>query len=690
MPIDISRFFDLSIDLLCVADLQGYFLHLNPAWQRTLGYTLEELKARPYLDFVHPDDRVATIAEMEKLLAGAQVLYFENRYRCKDGTYRWLAWTSSPSVEEGVTYAVARDITERKRVEELERERVRLEAELVERERTERRLAAQYAITRIMAEAGTLSEAAPRILQALCENLGWDAGELWMVDSAAKTLRHQAAWHVADAEIAEFEAASENFEFKPNVGLAGKVWSSRSPMWIADVVKGPAFFRGPPAARARLRTAAAFPIVTGNNPVAVMCFFSRALRAHEEDVSQLMASAGIQIGQFLARKQLEEQFLQAQKMEAVGRLAGGVAHDFNNLLTAIQGYVDLTLMDLRQQDPLRENLEEIRKAADRAAALTRQLLAFSRKQIFSPKVLVLNSVVTDVAKLLQRLIGEDIELRTTLDPGLGRVGADPTQMEQVIVNLALNARDAMPRGGILTIETANAELDEDYARQHLAVTPGSYVMIAVSDTGHGMDRETMSRLFEPFFTTKEKGKGTGLGLAMVYGIVKQSGGNIWVYSEPGRGTTFKIYLPRVEEAEEPLEAPREIAASTKGSETVLFVEDEASVRKLSVRILRSRGYTVLEASNGGEALILCEDQKGPIDLLVSDVVLPQMGGRELAERLAQVRPGMRVLYLSGYTSDAIVHHGILDPGVAFLQKPFTPDELLRKMREVLDTPLPAS
>jgi CheY-like chemotaxis protein len=370
----------------------------------------------------------------------------------------------------------------------------------------------------------------------------------------------------------------------------------------------------------------------------------------------------------------------------VGRLAGGIAHDFNNMLGAIIGYSEMILRNLRKEDPIFRDVEQVRGAADRAAALTRQLLAFSRKQVLEPRVININSVVTGIEKMLRRLIGEDIELSTALADGLWHVRADPGQIEQVLMNLAVNSRDAMPAGGRLTIETANVELDEDYARSHVAVKPGPHVMLAVSDTGCGMDEETRSRLFEPFFTTKEQGKGTGLGLSTVYGIVKQSGGNIWVYSEPGRGATFKVYLPKVEADTEaiPLRAPE--GELRRGTETVLVVEDEPLLRRLVLRMLALSGYKTLEAANGGEALIACEKHAGRIDVVITDVVMPGMGGPELAERLRKVRPEVRVLFTSGYTDNAIVHHGVLDPGTPFLQKPFTVTSLVAKVREVLDAP----
>ena len=383
------------------------------------------------------------------------------------------------------------------------------------------------------------------------------------------------------------------------------------------------------------------------------------------------------------RRSLERQLLQAQKMEAVGRLAGGIAHDFNNVLTAIFGYADLLTEEFPAGSPARQDLEEIRKAATRASALTRQLLAFSRQQVLAPVVLSVNDLVDDVGKMLRRLVGEDVELRLILARDAGNVRADSGQLQQVIMNLVVNARDAMPTGGKLVIETADAELTEQYAELHQAVIPGRYVMLAVSDTGVGMDAQTKARIFEPFFTTKEKGKGTGLGLSTVYGIVKQSGGYVWVYSEPGHGTTFKLYLPRVDAPAEPQAPPRETATLT-GTETILLAEDDEILRPLTKGLLTKLGYTVLDAKSAEQALAVAGARQGPIHLLVADVVMPGASGRELARRLAQSRPETRVLYVSGYTDDAIVHHGMLEPGLKFLQKPFTPAALARKVREVLD------
>ncbi len=384
------------------------------------------------------------------------------------------------------------------------------------------------------------------------------------------------------------------------------------------------------------------------------------------------------------RKLLEEQLAHAQKMEAVGRLAGGVAHDFNNMLTVISGYNRMILDDLPPGDPLRVNAEEIQVAADRAAALTNQLLTFSRRQIMRARVVSVNEVLAGTEKMLRRLIGEDLILTLNPAPDTGNIRADPGHIEQAIVNLVVNARDAMPNGGKITIETGNVSLDTTYACSHLGVKPGDFVMIAVSDTGQGMDAATRRHIFEPFYTTKPKGKGTGLGLATVYGMVKQSGGDIWVYSEVGRGTTFKLYFPRVADSAATSATRAAELPKAQGTETILVVEDEEAVRDLTVRILRQLGYTILAASGGQEALEIAAAHPDPISLLVTDVVMPGMSGKHLADTLVSARPGLRVLYVSGYTENTIVSQGALAPGVDFLPKPFSREVLATKIRELLD------
>jgi PAS domain S-box-containing protein len=382
------------------------------------------------------------------------------------------------------------------------------------------------------------------------------------------------------------------------------------------------------------------------------------------------------------RRALEDQFRQAQKMEAVGRLAGGVAHDFNNLLMVVSGYTEVMLEELGEENPLLPKVQAIQQAADRATTLTRQLLAFSRKQLLELKVVDVNAIVADMERLLRPLIGENIDLTTRLTPNVGHTRADAGQLEQVIMNLVVNAKDAMPTGGRILLQTSQEELDA-VRREHSLIQPGSYILLSVSDTGAGMDKETQSRIFEPFFTTKEKGKGTGLGLSTVYGIVKQSGGYIFAHSETGSGTTFRIYLPRVADPPGQPGVTKHAQAPTGGSETVLLVEDEESVRELVRETLQSKGYTVMEASDGINGMKVAETFDGKIDILITDVVMPGMSGRELAQRVAASRPSIKVLYLSGYTEDAIIHEGVLDPGTAFLQKPFTLQALARKVRDVL-------
>jgi PAS domain S-box-containing protein len=383
------------------------------------------------------------------------------------------------------------------------------------------------------------------------------------------------------------------------------------------------------------------------------------------------------------RRRLEEQLRQAQKMEAVGRLAGGVAHDFNNILSVILSYGEMLLADLHEDEPMRESIEEISKAGGRAVELTRQLLSFSRQQVLEPKVLDLNDLITNMDKMLRRILGADIDLASVPGKGLGRVHADPGSIEQVVMNLVVNARDAMPTGGQLTIETANVMLDEEYAGRHPGSRPGPHVMIAVTDTGIGIDAATLGRIFEPFFTTKAQGKGTGLGLSTVFGIVHQSGGTVWVYSEPGQGTTFKVLLPRVDGEIRPTPsiAP---PGTTRGTETILLVDDDDQVRLVASAILRKSGYHVIEARSAGDALLRVETHPGTIHLLLTDVVMPQISGPNLARRLAASRPGMKVLCMSGYTDDSIVRHGVIEGHVAFLQKPVTPQGLTRKVRAVLD------
>jgi signal transduction histidine kinase/ActR/RegA family two-component response regulator len=488
--------------------------------------------------------------------------------------------------------------------------------------------------------------------------------------------------------------------------LTGRVAAEGRPLVVQNPIDDPRLI---PAhreiyRRLGLRAFLGVPVKTGDDVVGVLSIRSTRENGYSADDVELAAVFASQAAIALENSRLyqktqrtfdeltqaQDQLAQARKMEAVGLLAGGVAHDFNNMLMVMLGRSDLVLRRLPSIDPIRRDLELIRSTGQRAADLTRQLLAFSRKQVLAPRLLGLNAVVAELAPMLERLIGENIELHTALPAGLGEVRADRGQMEQVIMNLVVNARDAMPRGGRLTLETADVELDAAAVRGRLGLRPGPHVLLAITDTGVGMDEGTRARIFEPFFTTKPFGEGTGLGLATVHGIVNQSGGTIWVYSEPGRGTTFKIYLPRVTDtaAVEPSASPAD--ETPRGSETVLLVEDQGDVRDYACDVLEAQGYTVLLAKDGADALAVAGAHAGRIHLLLTDVVMPGMSGRELAEGLTRVRPDVAVLYMSGYPDRAVVDHGILGPGVTFLQKPVATETLARKVREVMDAHRPAA
>jgi signal transduction histidine kinase len=552
-------------------------------------------------------------------------------------------------------------------------------------------------LERLLETSRELSKIQP--LESLLAKIAEACGHLLDSDSVGIRIREEDDLVLAGA-YGDAREAMPTPRLKIGESLSGTVAATGEPLIVSDASGDP---RMTPAHREAYRRGGyrAFlgvPLILGPQVLGVLSVRTRCEQGFSlEDLALAMAFAAqaaialenSRLYQETQRayeelSQMQDQLTQARKMEAVGRLAGGIAHDFNNLLTVMVGRSQLLLRRLGAQDPVRADIELMEQTADRAAKLTRQLLAFSRKQVLQPAVLDLNAVVTNLAEMLCRLIGEDIALVTALDPALGHVKADPGQIEQIVINLAANARDAMCNGGRLTLETANAELDAAYAQHHVDVHPGPHVMLAVSDTGVGMTPETQARIFEPFFTTKGPGVGTGLGLATVYGIVKQSGGHIWVYSEPGRGTTFKIYLPRVEEAVTASAARRCLPEPAWGHETILLVEDEQAVRDLARDVLQAQGYTVLEAKHGRDALLISELYSRPIHLLLTDVVMPEMSGRELANRLAPLRPEMPVIYMSGYTDAAVVHHGVLDPGTIFLQKPFTPDALARKIRQVLD------
>jgi PAS domain S-box-containing protein len=620
MQAERDRLFTYSIDMFAIAGFDGYFKTLNPAWERTLGWTQKDLLSAPWLDFIHPEDREATRAAGQQLIDGQAVTNFINRYQHRNGGYRFISWDSYPVADERLVYAVVRDVTD-------------------------------------MIEAEQAAKQARHCIEAVLDNspnaiivLAYD-GCVQMWNTAAERLFGWTEDEVIGCVVPYVPVDCQQ-EFVANIAL---VFSGQL---LEDFV----------TRRNR----------KDGRPVDV-----RISAGPLYGPDGCITAAVVTLADITEQKVLEEQFRHAQKLEAIGQLAGGMAHDFNNILTGILGYARFVLDRLPADAPQREDLEEIERLGKRAAELTRQLLAFSRRQTLEPEVVNLNTLVEHMAKMLGRLLGETITLEFIPAADLGSVRVDPGQIEQVIVNLAINARDAMPHGGTLTIETANVELDQDYAERHVGVEPGPYVMLAVSDTGIGMDEALMARIFEPFFTTKKAQKGTGLGLPMVYGTIKQHHGNIWVYSEPGEGTTFKMYLPEVEaHADRSMTAPS-MAREASDTAVVVIVEDESTVRDIAARCLTLLGYTVFEAASGAEAEQIFATYPGRIDLLLTDVVMPDVHGRALFDRLKQQHPQLNVLYMSGYTENSIVHHGVLDVGVAFMQKPFTLETIGQKVRDVL-------
>lgn len=619
-----------ATDIIYRTDLKGRFTFCNPAATEILNYTESELLGKHYLQLIKPECR----DEIEQFYHKQAMDRLSTTYReipvvSKEGADVLLGQTVQILSESGHPVgfqAVARDITEHKREEEILRQ--------MEEYRNLFRLARDPILILDPADGHVLD-----VNDKACETYGIPRESfidscLSRVATNQEALRERLQRLLAGGEVNEFETVHVR-----NDGSSINLLVS---------------------------------------PTLIDYHGRKAVFSLNRDITARKKAEG-------EREQLEHQLRQSQKLESIGHLAGGVAHDFNNLLTVINGYSEMALNRLETDSPLHKNIEEIKKAGQRAASLTSQLLAFSRKQVLKPKVLDLNSIVADVDKMLRRLIGEDIGLATSLEPNLGQIKADPGQIEQVIMNLAINARDAMPKGGKLTIETRQIYLHEPLVNKHFSIEPGHYITLAVSDTGTGMDKEIQKQIFDPFFTTKEVGRGTGLGLSTVYGIVKQSGGDISVYSEPGQGTTFRVYFPRHDEVLNNQEL-NQVFADTRGHETILLVEDDDMVRALSQELLEINGYTVLPAANGNQGMQVCREFKGKIDLLITDVVMPEMNGRELAANFALLRPETRILFMSGYTDDAIVRHGVLEEKVMFLQKPFLPDSLARKTREVLDRP----
>ena len=613
-----------AADLIAVVDMQGNRIYNSLSYEKVLGYSAEELRSSSSFDQIHQEDRERVKEAAQEARVTGIGRPMEYRIRHKDGTWRTLESTASvirnSKGKPEKLIIVNRDVTERKHA-----------AEALRRSEASFRsviMDAPYGIYR-----ADMTGKFIMVNSALETMLGYKSQEELLDANLATNIYRYPAEHRKINELFLRDKHFKDIEVE---------WKRKDSSFITVRCSG-------------------WPAKDEN---------STHIEVFAEDVTE--------------RRVLERQLRMAQKMEAVGRLSGGIAHDFNNLLGVIIGYIQVMKRSINPGNPSYEYAEEIEKASQRAVSLTRQLLAFSRQQVLEPAILNLNTLVSDMEKMLPRLIGEDIHLNLNLDPAIGQVKADPGQVEQVVMNLAVNARDAMPDGGKLTIQTANVELDAAFVREHQGSIPGQYVMLSVTDTGTGMDPETQTQIFEPFFTTKDRDKGTGLGLATVYGVVKQSSGYISVESEVGKGATFKIYLPRIEQS---VATPIEISQApltVRGCETILLVEDAEPLRKLAHMFLKGNGYQVLTAVDGSEAQRVAAQGAGPIHLLLSDVVMPGINGRVLAERLAPFHPGMKVLYMSGYTDSFIAGHGVLEEGIHLLHKPFTEEALLRKVRELLD------
>ena len=672
-----SRAFEYAAAGMALVAPDGRWLKVNRALCELFGYSAEEFDREVWELIVDPAHSDNDVEGRRRLLEGkAPVYHVQKRCRDRSGRTVWVM-LSVALVREGdePLYFIwqLQDITKRKLAEQ--------------------QLSLEYSVSRVMAESVGEDQVGPKIIEVLCQEFDWNAGVLWQVTQRSDALRRTAAWPEPDLSGDGFAGKGAGVSFSGAEGIPTQVWSSGEAVWAPDLSAAGDSEDVAVALESGFRAAFAFPVMIENRVAGAIVLYSREHRELDEDLRRILVVLGGQLGQFFQRRALEDKLFQTEKLKTVGKLAGGVAHEFNSVLTAIIGRSEMILTDLAEDSRPYSNAIEIRKAAERAAVLTRQLLAYGRKQFLRLERLDLNRVIVDMGGILGPLLGSHIDIR--LNPGaeLAKVEADVGQIEEVIMNLALNAGDAMPGGGKLTLETANVSLDADSIGRDEDLKPGSYVMLAVSDTGIGMTPEVRERGFEPFFTTKEVGKGSGLGLATCYGIVKQSGGQITLYSEPGRGTTVKIYLPKAPapaSAEKGADAAVSAVVSLpRGKESILLVEDDPGLRDMAAALLRRLGYSVVTATNGADALALSrESEAGQFDLLFTDVVMPEVDGVKLAERIRGSHPSVRILFTSAYTERAIDHRGLVATGADILEKPFTPSALARKVREVLERASP--
>lgn len=647
----------------------------NEAYQSVYGPGTENVRGGhiPWADQIHREDQALLLTNLAQVLRSNQHHWTaEYRFRRVDGTYAYV-------IDHGY---ILRDH------EGHPYRMIGAKADITDRRQAETMHAVQLAVGLALEESASLSEAVPKILRTMCELQGWTLGALWLVHGQDKSLRCNTLWHQSSLPAQNFARIYQGLALRQGSGLAGQVWKTGDATLCPDILSEADSPILHAAREAGLHGGIAFPIHTGKEILGIMEFLTYERLRPSSSRLERASELGAMITQFLHRKDLERQLRQAQKMEALGRMAGGIAHDFNNLLTIINSWAELLTDETGQTSRTQRGVAQIREAGNKATALTRQLLAFTRHQIVERQPLNLNDRVTDIIELMKRVIGEDIQLTLALDPTIGQIKADPGQIEQVVMNLVVNARDAMPQGGRLDLETKSVSIAHSDPLWPDPLTPGPYVTLAVRDTGCGMDADTAAHVFEPFFTTKELGKGTGLGLSTVYGIVRQSGGTVGIESEPGRGTTFTIYLPCIDEDSKSPRPAVQSSSITEPSETILLVEDNDMVRGLAQTVLTGQYHAVMVARTGEEAIQMVRERKGKISLLITDMVMPGMGGMQLATELRTLQPEIKIILTSGYSDRDESWLEKLDARTTFLPKPYTPDSLIKAVSTALNSAFP--